>query len=156
MNAAVEFVQLATCGLWPVEKVLALQRVPVFARIAVDEMRALAEVTHTRQMVTGESLFPESAPVALWVIISGEARLRDVTSGEEIPARAGDVIGSLAMLSGRPLNYSATVVKDGVALRIDREDLFDLLEERPELLRELFEGMFSIGSDAPEGAPVGS
>jgi AAA family ATP:ADP antiporter len=155
-NAAVEFEQLAASGLRPVEKVLALQRVPVFARIAVDEMRALAEITHTRQMVTGESLFPESAPVALWVIVSGEARLKDVTSGEEIHARAGDVIGSLAMLSGRPLNYSAAVVKDGVALRIDREDLFDLLEERPELLRELFEGMFSIGSDAAEGAPVGS
>ena len=52
------------------------------------------------------------------------------------------------MLSGQPLTYSACG-RDGrgVALRIDRDDLFDLLGERPELLRELFEGMFRIGGD---------
>ena len=35
----------------------------------------------------------------------------------------------------------------GAALRIDRDELFDLLGERPELLRQLFEGMFRIGVD---------
>ena len=36
--------------------------------------------------VAGEALFPASAPVALWVIISGEAVLRDVTPGQQMPA----------------------------------------------------------------------
>ena len=47
------------------------------------------------------------------------------------------------MLSGRPLGKAAEVLRSGVALRIDREDLFELLGERPELLRQLFEGMFT-------------
>ncbi|MEN3338731.1 MAG: hypothetical protein V7647_2407 [Acidobacteriota bacterium] len=152
-NAAAEFEQLAASGLRPVEKVLALQRIPVFARISIEEMRALSQITHTRQMTAGELLFPESAPVALWIVMSGEAALTD-KEGRELRARAGDIIGSLCMLSGRPLNYSATVVKNGVVLRIDREDLFDLLAERPDLLRELFEGMFSIGSDAETAVPA--
>lgn len=56
------------------------------------------------------------------------------------------------MLSGQPLNYSATSVEDGIALRIDREELFDLLGERPDLLRQLFEGMFRMGSDRDAAA----
>jgi CRP-like cAMP-binding protein len=63
-------------------------------------------------------------------------------------ARGGDIIGSLSMLSGRPFGKSADIVQSGVALRIDRDELFDLLGERPELLRQLFEGMFKIRSDA--------
>jgi hypothetical protein len=153
-NAAAEFEQLAASGLRPVEKVLALQRIPVFAHISIAEMRALSQITHTRQMTAGELLFPESAPVALWIVMSGEAALTDKAEGRELRAGAGDIIGSLCMLSGRPLNYSARVVKNGVVLRIDREDLFDLLGERPDLLRELFEGMFSIGSDAETAVPV--
>ena len=34
------------------------------------------------------------------------------------------------------------VVQDGVALKIDRDDLFDVLAERPDLLRQMFAGMF--------------
>ena len=52
------------------------------------------------------------------------------------------------MLSCRPLGKSAEVLQTGAALRIDRDELFDLLGERPELLRQLFEGMFRIRSDA--------
>jgi ATP:ADP antiporter, AAA family len=145
-GASYELEQLAAAGPQPVEKILALQRVPVFARISVEEMRALADITHTSKMVTGEVLFPESAPVALWLILSGEVALADTADGGQVVARGGDIIGSLSMLSGRQLNYSAAVLKDGIALRIDREDLFDLLEERTDLLRQLFEGMFRIGS----------
>ena len=56
---------------------------------------------------------------------------------------AGDVIGSLSMLSGRADGLTAAGgTQDGVALKLDRDELFDLLGERPELLRQLFEGMF--------------
>ena len=104
-------------------------------------------------MAAGETLFPESAPVALWVILSGEVALSDAAEGGQVLARGGDIIGSLCMLSGRPLNYSAAVIESGVALRIAREDLFDLLDGAPDLLRQLFEGMFRMGSDA-ERAPA--
>jgi CRP-like cAMP-binding protein len=53
------------------------------------------------------------------------------------------------MLSGQPLGRSADVLRGGTALRIDRDDLFDLLGQRPELMRQLFEGMFAVGPEAP-------
>ncbi len=48
------------------------------------------------------------------------------------------------MLSGRPLGKNAEVLRGGIALKLDRDELFDLLGERPELLRQLFEGMFRM------------
>ena len=150
-GAAPELERLAADGVLPIEKILALQRVPVFARIAADEMGALAGITHTVVMTAGTSLFAPSAPVALWLIVSGDISLDDAADGSHVVARPGDIIGSLCMLSGRPLGKSADVLRSGAALRIDRDELFDLLGERPELLRQLFEGMFRIGSDAFAG-----
>jgi AAA family ATP:ADP antiporter len=147
-GAAPALEQIAADGISPVEKILSLQRVPVFARIAADEMGALAGITHTVVMTAGTSLFAPSAPVALWLILSGEISLESAVDGSHTTARAGDILGSLSMLSGRPLGKSAEILRSGAALRIDRDELFDLLGERPELLRQLFEGMFRIGSDS--------
>jgi CRP-like cAMP-binding protein len=87
------------------------------------------------------------------VILSGEVSLGDAKNGTEKSVGSGTIIGSLSMLSGRPLGCSADVLRSGVALRIDRDELFDLLGERPELLRQLFEGIFRIGADVA-GKPM--
>ena len=57
-------------------------------------------------------------------------------------ARGGDIIGVVDTMAGRSLGRSAKVVQGGVALKIDREDLFDVLGERPELLRQMFASLF--------------
>ena len=151
-GATTELRELAADGLLPVEKILALQRLPVFSRIAPDEMAALAATTETVVMKVGTPLFAESAPVALWVVLSGEVSLDDAGGGNPTVARTGDVIGSLSMLSGQPLGKTADVLRSGVVLRLERDDLFDLLGERPELLRQLFAGMFKVGAET--GAPA--
>jgi CRP-like cAMP-binding protein len=143
-----EFGDLTADGPSPVEKILALQRVPVFARIAADEMGPLAAIVRRVPMTAGTALFPESAPAALWVILSGQVSLDAAAGGNQVLAKAGDIIGSFSMLSGQPLGKTAVVQRSGVALKLDRDELFDLLGERPELLRQLFEGMFRIGTEA--------
>ncbi len=153
-GAAAEFTAFARESLLPVEKILALQRVPVFGRIAADEMGALAAIVRTVTMTVGTQLFTESAPVALWVILSGEVSLDAASGGDQAVARAGDTIGSLSMLSGQPLGKNAAVLRGGIALKLDRDELFDLLGERPELLRQLFEGMFKVREAA--AVPVGA
>jgi CRP-like cAMP-binding protein/HEAT repeat protein len=154
-GAEAELRELPVDGLLPIEKILALQRLPVFSRIAPDEMAALAAVTETVVMKDGSVLFAESAPVALWAILSGEASMEDAGGGNQNVARAGDVIGSLSMLSGEPVGQAAHVTRGGVALKLDRDELFDLLGERPDLLRQLFEGMFKVGAAAAaQSAPA--
>jgi ATP:ADP antiporter, AAA family len=143
--------RLASEGLLPIEKILALQRVPIFAKVSVDEMRPLSEITYSVKMTEGATLFPASAPPTLWLVMSGEARLDDPSGGPSLTAKSGDIIGSYGTMSGRPLNLEATVVKSGVALRTDRDDLFDLLGERPEMLRQMFESMFKLESRTASG-----
>ncbi len=62
----------------------------------------------------------------------------------ESPLIAGpsDVIGIYETLAGIDFEFSARVRKDGIALRIDREDLFDLLVQRSALLRQVFGALF--------------
>jgi AAA family ATP:ADP antiporter len=139
-----EFEQLAESGLSPVERVLALQRVPLLSRVSADEMRQVAEIARSVDMKPATVLFPESAPPALWVILSGEVAIGGAAdSSPAMTAGAGDVIGAINTMAGRPLGLAAQVTKAGTALRIDREDLFGLFSERPELLRQIFSGMFT-------------
>jgi ATP:ADP antiporter, AAA family len=147
-GSGAEFTAFAAETLLPVEKILALQRVPVFGRIAADEMGALAGIVRTVVMTAGTALFSESAPVALWVVLSGEISLESAAGGDRVVAKPGDIIGSMCMLSGQSLGKKADVLRGGIALKLDRDELFDLLGERPELLRQLFEGMFRIRTEA--------
>ena len=143
-TAASELEQLAIGGLSPIDKVLALQRIPLFTRVSADEMRHLADITSTVPMKAGETLFPESAPPAVWLILSGEVTLGNSGGEAAQTARGGDVIGSAHTMAGRSLGRSADVTRSGVALRIDHDDLFDVLGERPELLRQMFASVFRM------------
>jgi hypothetical protein len=144
--AGPELAQLAAGGLSPIEKVLALQRVPLFGKTTVEEMLQLAAITSTVPMTAGQVLFSESAPAALWMILSGEVTLGG-GSTPSMRTRAGDIIGSLHTLGGEPVGLAATVAQPGIALRMTREDLFEVLGERPELLRQMFAAMFRRVAD---------
>jgi ATP/ADP translocase/CRP-like cAMP-binding protein/HEAT repeat protein len=142
--AAADLNQLATGGLTPVERVLALQRVPLFARVVADEMRHLGDAAKVVSMQPGTTLFTTAAPGALWLVLSGSVLLKDGTDAAPLTARGGEVIGSLEVMSGRSLGLNAEVVEAGTALRLDRDDLYALLGERPELLRQIFSSMFRV------------
>ena len=144
-GAEAELGQLGAGGLSPIEKVLALQRVPLFSRASAEEMRAVADLATSVEMTEGTVLFQQSAPQAFWLILSGEVGLDG--PGRHQTARGGDTIGALQMMAGRPLGLSAPVTASGIALRVNRSDLFELLGERPELLRQMFAALFRSLAD---------
>jgi ATP:ADP antiporter, AAA family len=133
--------QVCAGGVRPVEKIVILERVPLFAGLSADEVRHVADIAHTVPLDAGAPLFTMSGTPAIWIVLRGEIVLNGA-GGKPLVAAGGSVIGALATLSGRSLGHTARVAKDGVALRIDREDLFDLFAERPALLRQLFAGLF--------------
>jgi AAA family ATP:ADP antiporter len=141
-KAARELEQIASGGLTPIDLVFALQYVPLFARVSADEMTQLASVAMPVQMKEGATLFAESAPPAMWLVLTGEVRLESSSGAPPVTARGGDIIGSADTMAGKSLERSAKVVRQGVALRISRDDLFDVLGERAELLRQMFAGLF--------------
>jgi AAA family ATP:ADP antiporter len=141
-GAVSELAQLANGGLTAIDRVFALKYVPLFRRVSADEMQQLAMVAAPVKMTAGSVLFPESAPAALWLLLTGEVTLESSSGQPPAAVRSGDTIGSADTMAGRSLGRSAKVVADGIALKIDREDLFDVLGERPDLLRQMFAGMF--------------
>jgi CRP-like cAMP-binding protein len=134
---------LAASGLSPVEKILVLQRVPLFSHVSAEEMRQLADVAQTVTLETGTIVVAESAAPALWVVLAGALALENA-GGAAGTAAAGDIVGAVSTMAGRSLGVTARVTAAGIALRLDREDLFELLGERPELLRQIFARMFPV------------
>jgi len=150
-TAGGDFQTFADKGLTAVEKVLALQRVPMFTRVDAGDMLGLAHAAHTVPIVAGGRLFEASASPALWVVLAGEISL-EVPDRPTVVAQAGDVIGARALLTGQPLGIAASGTRQGIALRIDREDFFDVIEQRPAMLAPLFIELFKDIAPEPAAA----
>jgi CRP-like cAMP-binding protein len=91
--------------------------------------------------MAGEDLLAGDDRPAIYALISGELSIqRDA----EAPIVAGptDVIGIYETLAGIDFGFHVRVRQDGVALRIDRDDLFDLFVQRPALLGQVFSALF--------------
>ena len=142
-GAAGDLRQLAADGISPVEKVLALQRVPYFSNFPAEETQQLAAIARTVPMTAGSQLFAASSPPSTWLVLSGEVQLEQ-PGGRALTARGGDVIGSFCALSGQEVGLDATVTREGFALCIGRDELFELMAERPDLLRHMFAGISRV------------
>jgi AAA family ATP:ADP antiporter len=145
------FEPLAADGLVTAEKIVILERVPVFAGLSAGEARHIADIARTIPLSDGAPLFGASARPAIWIVLSGAIAL-DGPDSTPLTAAAGTVVGELATLAGRPLDRAGRVVREGVALRIGREELFDLLGERPALIPELLEAVFNLAGPGPQPA----
>ena len=146
---AAEVVRLATGALTPIQKVLALQPISIFSRVSATEMRHLAAIAHQVELEQGAVMSSEADPPVVCVVLSGVLRL-EAPDGSMPPLHAepGDVVGMNEALAGYgagapgPQPRRLTVTEPGSALRLDRDDLFDLLGQRPALLQQIFSALF--------------
>ena len=131
----------ANGNLNAIEKGLVLKAIPVFSQVSADEIIPLASVAAEMLLNTGSDLFTERERPAIYALISGELSLE---RGAQSPIIAGpsDVVGIYETLAGIDFEFHARVKQSGIALRIDREDLFDLLVQRSALLRQVFGALF--------------
>jgi HEAT repeat protein len=148
-GAAPELEQLAADGVRAVDKIIAITHVPVFSHLSAEEARHLATITRTVTMVEGQPLFRATDRPTTWLIMAGEVRLEGTDGVEPTVAVAGDTIGSFSALAGPSVGRDATVTKSGVALCIDRDDLFEMLGDRPEMLKQLFAGVMELAHTRP-------
>jgi CRP-like cAMP-binding protein len=129
----------ATESLQPVEKILLMEEVPVFARASAADVSALATIGREVRAAAGETLFKEGDAPAIYVLVAGELALEPLSGGAPVAAAAGDTVGVFETLSGADTTgWRAHVTRDTLALRFDREALFDLLADHIELLQAMF------------------
>ena len=121
-----------------VEKGMALRRIPLFAKVTGAEMLHVAAIAERVRLAADESFSDAGSRPSLAMVLAGELELR-TTSGATTPARAlpGDVVGMHETLAGAKQVFLVATMSS-VVLKIDREELFDVLGQRPDLLRQVF------------------
>jgi CRP-like cAMP-binding protein len=125
----------------PIEKGLVLKTIPVFSQVSPDEIIALAAIATEVRLTAGADLLTETDQPAIYALITGELSIEGRSGFLKI-AGPSDVIGIYETLAGKDVEFHVRVVKGGFALRIDRDDLFDLLIQRSALLRQVFGALF--------------
>jgi CRP-like cAMP-binding protein len=131
-------------GLKPIEKVLLLQELPVFAKTTAEELLALTAIAQELPLVENESVFSEGDEPAIHIVLSGELSMQppEDGGGDAQAVKAGDAVGLHETLAGIPFGWRGKVVKGGLALRIERERLYEVLADHVDLLQGLFSVIF--------------
>ena len=129
-------------GLQPIEKILVLEQLPIFSRASAADLSALARIARELPLVAGDLLVRDGDAPALFVVLTGVLALEPLAGGAPLTAGPGDTVGVYETLSGaETTGWRMHVTEPGVALRIEREPLFDLLTDRIELLQDLFSAL---------------
>jgi CRP-like cAMP-binding protein len=129
-------------GLEPIEKALLLEEMPVFSRATSEQISQLAAITQEVKMTESELLFREGDTPAIYILLEGELSLEPVAGGQPAFARAGDSVAVYETLGGEEsTGWKAHVTRGGLALRVEREALFDLLADHIDLLQGLFSAL---------------
>jgi CRP-like cAMP-binding protein len=121
----------------PLEKVMVLKRSPLFENTPENILSAIVPIITEHPCELGEVLFEKGElGTCMYVIYSGTVEIFD---GKTKLAQFGanDVFGELALLDTETRSASAVVADPTLLFRIDQEDFYDLMEERPELLKSV-------------------
>jgi CRP-like cAMP-binding protein len=126
---------------------------PLFARASAEQLLELAPLVREVPLVSGTTLFEAGDEPDVFMVLEGAIRLTGGASEAELEAAPGDTLGALEALAGERVTRRAVVAEAGRALRLEREDLLDLLEGRVDLLQGLFAALLSEHGK-PGAAPV--
>jgi HEAT repeat protein len=119
------------------QRVLVLQRVPMFSGIDPEDLERIAHVITERHYRADEWIFREGDEGdEMLIIVSGEAMISRESDGATAPIRTygpGDHVGELALLRGLPRSSDVVAGSDGLqCLVLGGAEFHAILEERPE------------------------
>ena len=130
-----------------IQKVLALQRIALFSKVSGTEMLYLAAIARQISLEQDAILADETGPFGLGIIISGGLSLTAQDRPEPVAqAGPGDSVGVYETLAGvdstQVGKLRLVVTKSRSILQIQRDELFDVLGQRPDLLQQIFAAIF--------------
>jgi AAA family ATP:ADP antiporter len=138
-----EIKRLAADGLQPIERVLLLQSSPFLHHATGEQLLRLAAIAREVPLAEGMVLFGESESAAIYGILTGELKV-EIPDQPPVTLDQGDLVGLYETLAAVPARVKVTVTRSGSALRIGREELFDLLADNIDLLQGLFSAVARV------------
>lgn len=119
------------------EKALALRGAALFSSLSAEALLPVAAMCDEVSLDKGEVLF-EAGEVgdSMFVIVAGAV---DVVRGGAVIARLaeGECVGEMAALDWEPRSATVRASAPTQLVRLERNDLMDLLTDYPELVRSL-------------------
>ena len=119
------------------EKALALRAAPLFSSLSAEALLPVAAMCDEISLDEGEVLFETGdAGDSMFVIVSGQV---EVVRGGSVIARLGEgeCVGEMAALDWEPRSATVRARVASQLVRLERNDLMDLLTDYPELVRSL-------------------
>lgn len=127
----------ATARVPAAERVRILKNTALFAVTPENVLSAIVPIMNEVEYEADEQIFTQGDPGAsLFIVYEGEV---DISYGRQRLATfgKGDFFGELALLDAEPRSATARTRSPVLAFRLDQDDFYDVMEERPEVLRTI-------------------
>jgi AAA family ATP:ADP antiporter len=120
------------------QKALLLEQTSIWSLATGEALLALAAVALELPMREGATLFGASDAPSIYFVLAGELSVDVTDQSAPLTAGRGDELGVMPTLTGSPMGSTARVTGQGAALRVQREDLYEILGDHVDLLRAVF------------------
>lgn len=123
-----------------------LARLPLFQKLASEQIAALETACRERRLSKGEMLFQKGDPAkGFFVLVFGQIKLAFPSSqgNEKVVQILGpqQSFGEAVMFMGRPYPVFAEALADSLLLHIGSAPVFELLEKDPLFARRMLAGL---------------
>ena len=127
-----------------VERVLFLRSADLFNDIAGEDLVLIAQVCQEVSFPAGERFINEGdIGDCLYILVDGSVSVEVEGIGQINLLGPKEVVGEMAILSQEMRSADCTALTDVSALRIDHDDFWDLLAEKPALSMGLIRVLLS-------------
>ena len=126
-----------TSHITATERVQVLQQTTLFAETPENVLSSIVPIMNEVSFAAGQQIFAKGdLGSSLFIMYEGQV---GVFNGPQLLATfgKGDFFGELALLDAEPRSASAVAQGVVTAFRLDQEDFYDVMEERPEVLRNI-------------------
>lgn len=119
------------------DRVAVLQRTALFAATPANVLSAIVPIMQEVNLGPNEQIFAQGdLGTSLFIVHEGEVGI--FTGARQLATFGpGDFFGELALLDAEPRSAAARTLGSTLAFRLDQEDFYDVMEERPEVLRNI-------------------
>jgi AAA family ATP:ADP antiporter len=137
---------LAGSSADPLEVARRFRQSPIFGHATGEQLKDLVVATREVRLSRGDVLWDHRRAPAIYHVLAGEVRL-EVGDQPGLVAGVGSTVGVAETLCGESPGRRAVVEHDGRALRLDSDELFDVLADHGDLLQGVFRGVIAGGGN---------
>lgn len=132
--------------LTTIEKIVFLQKAPIFEQMTSRQLKVLSEVTEEEKFAAGETIFAEaSLGDRMYIIISGRVEiLKAVEQGAGGTTESlamlekREIFGEMAILDDEPRSAAAVVRESTRLLSIRKDNVRELIHDYPDIAFGIF------------------